>query len=310
MPLGHDLSQSVAHDAMYAGELSFARRRYTRDLRGADIAIVGIPFDLGTANRPGARFGPRAIREQSSVSGMFPWGLWPWGFNVFERHTVIDYSDIAFFPGNPQHMLSAVQEHVGTILEAGLSVLALGGDHTVTYPLLASHAKVHGPLSVIHFDAHSDSWNMGDELNHGTTLFLAVEEGMVDPSRSIQLGIRTPNPDARGFHVMTVDRVLGNETERTVREIRDVVGDHPAYITFDIDFLDPAYAPGTGTPVVGGPSTHQARQILNGLAGLRIVGADLVEVSPPYDSNGRITALAGATLAHDMLYLLSLGRRR
>jgi len=309
MPLGHDLSQSVAYDAMYAGELSFARRRYTRDLRGADIAIVGIPFDLGTANRPGARFGPRAIREQSSVSGMFPWGLWPWGFNVFERHTVIDYSDIVFFPGNAQHMLSTVQEHMGTILEAGLSVLALGGDHTVTYPLLASHAKVHGPLSVIHFDAHSDCWNMGDELNHGTMLFLAVEGGIVEPSRSIQLGIRTPNPDTQGFHVMTVDRLLGNETERTVREIRNVVGDHPVYITFDIDFLDPAYAPGTGTPVVGGPSTHQARQILNGLAGLRVVGADLVEVSPPYDSNGRITALAGATLAHDILYLLSLGRR-
>ena len=308
MPLGHDLSQSVAYDAMYAGELSFARRQYTRNLEGADIAVVGIPFDLSTANRPGARFGPRAIREQSSVSGLFPWGLWPWGFNVFERHNVIDYSDIAFFPGYPHHMLSAVDEHVGRILEAGLSVLSLGGDHMVTYPLLKAHARRHGPLSLIHFDAHSDCWDMGEELNHGTMLFLALKEGFVEASRSIQLGIRTPNPDLKGFHIITADRVLDNGTASTVQEIRSIVGDHPAYLTFDIDFLDPAYAPGTGSPVVGGPSTHQARQILKGLAGLKIVGGDLVEVSPPYDLGGHITALAGATLAHDILYLISLAR--
>ena len=308
MPLGHDLSQSVIYDAMYAGELSFARRQYTRDLAGADIAVVGIPFDLTTTNRPGARFGPRAIREQSSVSGMYPWGLWPWDFNVFERHNVIDYSDLTFFPGYPDRMLSTVAEHVGKILDAGLSVLSLGGDHLVTYPLLKAHAKKYGPLSLIHFDSHSDSWDMGDELNHGTMFFLAMKEGIVDASRSIQLGIRTPNPDTQGFNILHADWVLDNGVRSTVEKIRSVVRDQPAYITFDIDFLDPAYAPGTGTPVVGGASTLMARQILKGLDGLRIVGGDVVEVSPPYDSPGKITALAGATLAHDILYLISLAR--
>ncbi len=308
MPLGHDLSQSIVYDAMYAGELSFARRRYTRDLEGVDIAIVGIPFDLSTSNRPGTRFGPRAIREQSSVSGMFPWGLWPWEFNVFERHNVIDYSDIVFFPGDYRHMLSAVNEHIETILGAGVSVLALGGDHMITYPLLKAHAKRYGPLCLIHFDAHSDSWNMGDELNHGTMFFLAAQEGIVDPACSVQIGIRTPNPDTQGFHIIKADQVLEHGADDTVRQIREIVSDRRAYLTFDVDFLDPAYAPGTGTPVIGGPSTYTARRILRGLAGLSIVGGDVVEVCPPYDGSGQITALAAATLAHDMLYLVSLAR--
>lgn len=308
MDLGHDLSQAVAHDAMYAGELSFARRRYTRDLEGVDVAIVGIPFDLGTANRPGARFGPRAIREQSSLSGMFPWGLWPWEFNVFERHNVIDYSDIAFVPGYPDRMVAAVNQHVGQILKAGVSVLSLGGDHMVTYPLLQSHAKEHGPLSLIQFDAHSDTWDMGEDLNHGTTFFLAAREGIVDPSRSIQVGIRTPNPSTLGYNIVHADRMLDEGITWTVQEIRRIVGDRPAYLSFDIDFLDPAYAPGVGTPVVGGLSTHQARQLLRGLEGLNVVGGDQVEVAPPYDPLGNITALAGATLAHDILYLISLAK--
>ena len=308
MDLGHDLSQAVAHDAMYAGELSFARRRYTRDLEGVDVAIVGIPFDLGTANRPGARFGPRAIREQSSLSGMFPWGLWPWEFNVFERHNVIDYSDIAFVPGYPDRMVAAVNQQVGQILKAGVSVLSLGGDHMVTYPLLQAHAKEYGPLSLIQFDAHSDTWDMGEDLNHGTTFFLAAREGIVDPSRSIQVGIRTPNPSTQGYNILYADRMLDEGITWTVHEIRRIVGDRPAYLSFDIDFLDPAYAPGAGTPVVGGPSTHQARQLLRGLEGLNVVGGDQVEVAPPYDPIGNITALAGATLAHDILYLISLAK--
>jgi agmatinase len=309
MVLGHDLSQAMAYDAPYAGELSFARRRYTRELDGVDIAVVGVPFDLGTANRPGARFGPRAIREQSALVGMYPWGLWPWEFNVFEHHNVIDYSDIAFPPAYPDRMVATVIEQVGEILQAGVSVLALGGDHMVAYPLLKAHAEKHGPLSLIHFDAHSDSWDMGDDLNHGTTLFLAAREGIVAPERSVSVGIRTPNPDTQGYNLINIDRLFELGAAGVVQEIRKIVGDHPAYLTFDIDFLDPAYAPGTGCPVIGGPTTYQARQILKGLAGLNIVGGDQVEVSPPYDSPSQITALAGATLAHDILYLIALGRK-
>jgi agmatinase len=305
MDIGHDLSQAVAYDAMYAGELSFARRLYTRELEGADIAVVGIPFDLGTANRSGARFGPRAIREQSSLTGMYPWGLWPWDYNIFENHNVIDYSDIAFTPGYPERMMSMVTEHVGEILDAGVAVLSLGGDHMISFPLLEAHAQKHGPLSLIHFDSHSDSWEMGDDINHGTMFYMAAKNGLIEPSSSVQTGIRTPNPDTHGFNIIHADRLLDKSAEETALEIKSIVEDHPAYLTFDMDFLDPAYAPGVGTPVVGGPDTHKARKILKGLAGLNIVGGDVVEVCPPYD-HGSITAVAAATIAHDMLYLISI----
>lgn len=307
MDLGHDLSQAMANDANYAGELSFARRRYTRDLQGADIVVVGIPFDSGTCNRPGARFGPRAIREQTTVVGAYPWGIWPWTFNVFERHEVIDYSDIAVAPGYPQRLVDAVTVQVGRIIDAGCSVLALGGDHMVAHPLLAAHAARYGPLSLIHFDAHSDTWGMGDDLNHGTSFYRAAEDGTVDPSRSIQVGMRTPNPETHGYEVVDVAQLLDRDLVDTVAQIRRRVGTSPTYVSFDIDFLDPAYAPGTGTPVVGGPTTRHARQLLHGLAGLNVVGADIVEVAPPYDSAG-ITALAAATLAFDLLNLISLAR--
>lgn len=304
MDLGHDLSQAMAHAADYAGELSFARRRYTRDLKGVDLAVVGVPFDAGTVNRPGARFGPRAIREQTALVGCYPWGIYPWEFNVFERLEIVDYSDIAFVPGYPDRMVETVERVVGSILAADVSVLSLGGDHMVAYPLLKAHAAKHGPLSLVHFDAHSDTWGMGDDLNHGTWAYLAAREGLVDVERSVQVGMRTPNPDTHGFTVLDADSVLARPIDSTVKEIRDGVADRPVYLTFDIDFIDPAFAPGTGTPVCGGPTTHQARSLLHGLAGLNVVGADLVEVSPPYDPSG-VTALTGATLAFDLLSLMA-----
>lgn len=296
--------------APYAGGLSFARRPLTRELEDVDIAVVGIPFDLATTNRPGARLGPRAIREQSLLVGQYPWGLWPWTESVFERHHVVDYGDLPFtvlWAGYPDRMVATVVEHVGRIVEAGVSVLALGGDHMVSYPLLKAHAARHGPLSLVHFDAHSDTWDMGDDLNHGTMFHLAVREGLVDPTRSIQIGIRTPNPETRGFTIVHADRLLAAGTDAIIEEIHGVVGDSPVYLTFDIDFLDPAYAPGTGTPVVGGPTSAQARQLLQGLRDLRVVGADQVEVAPPYDV-AQITALAGATIAMDLLHLISMAR--
>jgi agmatinase len=304
--LGHDLSQAMTHGVDYLGELSFGRRRYTRDLTGVDLAVVGIPFDAGTVNRPGARFGPRAIREQTTLVA-YPWGIYPWDFNVFDICEVIDYSDVASAVGYPDQMVEAVRRAVSEILTAGVSVLGLGGDHMVAYPLLEAHAAHHGTLALIHFDAHSDTWGMGENLNHGTWGYLAAQRGLVDPARSVQIGMRSPNPDTLGFTVIEANPLLAAPIDETVERIRDIVGDGPVYLTFDIDFLDPAYAPGTGTPVCGGPTTAQARALLHGLAGVNIVGADIVEVAPPYDPAG-ITALAGATLAYDLLSLLGLAR--
>ena len=307
MDLGHDLSGAMMHGVDYLGELSFGRRRYTRDLDGVDIAVVGIPFDSGTVNRPGARFGPRAIREQTSLVACYPWGIYPWDFNPFERCNVIDYSDIAFTTAYPERMVTAVEHHVGSILAAGASVLSLGGDHMVAYPLVKAYAQHHGPLSLVHFDAHSDTWGMGEDLNHGTWAFLATRHGHVDPSRSIQLGMRSPNPETLGFEIVEADPLMAMTPAEAVERIRARVGANPVYLSFDIDCLDPAYAPGTGTPVVGGPTTQHIRSILHGLAGLQVIGADVVEVSPPYDHAG-ITALAGATIAYDLLALMALAR--
>lgn len=303
---------SMLTSAPYAGPLSFARRPATRDLEGVDLAVVGIPFDQGTTYRPGARLGPRAIREQSAFVGQYPWGHWPWDFNLFEAAAVIDWGDIdhtVFWAGYPQRMVDDVRAAVSGIVGAGVSVLGLGGDHMASFPLVAATAERYGPLSLVHFDAHSDTWDMGDDLNHGTMFRLAARNGWLAPERSIQVGMRTPNPDDAGFTVVDADRLLDRPLDDTITEIRDVVGSNPVYLSLDIDFLDPSCAPGTGTPVVGGPDARAARRLLRGLAGLRVVGADHMEVAPSLDAPGDVTAITAATLALDLLHLLALGRR-
>ncbi len=298
--------------APYAGPLSFARWRSTQRLDGIDVAVVGVPFDLGTTYRPGARLGPRAIREQSVFVGQYPWGHWPWGFNLYEGYRLADWGDVpmsVFWQGYPDRMVDHVREHAGAVMDSGASVLALGGDHMVAYPLLAATAARHGPLSLVHFDAHSDTWDMGGDLNHGTMFRLAVEQGWVVPERSIQIGMRTPNPDTCGFQIIDADELLDRPLPATVEAIKERVGDHAVYLSFDIDFLDPSAAPGTGTPVVGGPDARQARALLRGLAGTKVVGADLVEVAPPLDVSG-VTAITAATLALDLAHLLALARPR
>jgi agmatinase len=304
-----DISDSFAYDMTWAGQMSFGRLPATRNLDEVDIAIIGIPFDLGTTNRPGARFGPRAIREQSTLTAEFPSELWPWGTSVFERHRVVDYFDIGFNPGYTNHMLEMVGHHAGLILDAGANIVAMGGDHLVAYPLLRATAAKYGPLSLIHFDAHSDTWDADGQLNHGTMFLKAAEEGLILPERSVQVGMRTPN-ESHGFNVIHANTFFEIGIAETLRRIHEIVGEHAAYLTFDIDFLDPAYAPGTGTPVIGGATTWQARELLFGLDGLNIVGADLVEVAPAYDAVTGITALAGATLLHDELYLVGNARER
>ena len=286
----------------YAGITSFLRRRYTRDLSGVDVAVTGVPYDLATTNRPGTRLGPRAIRAASTIMA---WGdaVSGWGFDPFEELAVVDYGDCLFDHGRPEQVPEEIYQHARTIIAQETGLLTLGGDHFVSYPLLRAHAEKYGPISLIHFDAHSDTWEDEDgRIDHGTMFYHAAKQGIVDPAHSVQVGMRTFNADTHGFNIYDAEWVHENGIAATVDVIREAVSNRPCYLTFDIDCLDPAFAPGTGTPVVGGLNTHQARMILRGLAGLNLVGMDLVEVAPAYDV-GEITALAGATLALDMLCL-------
>lgn len=288
----------------YGGALSFLRRRYTRDLEGADVVVSGIPFDAATSNRSGARGGPRAIRAAST--GLAELGSFPFGFDPLTVLNVVDYGDCFLDFGYPQHVVEAVEAHADEILASGATMLTFGGDHFVTYPLLRAHAKVHGPLSLVHFDAHSDTWpDDGERLDHGSMFLRAAREGLIDPERSIQVGIRTDNELTHGFTIVTSPWIHQNGVEATVEHICRVVGDNKAYFTFDIDCLDPAFAPGTGTPVAGGLSTAQALGLIRALTAIDFVGADVVEVAPSYD-HAEVTALAAATVAYDFLCLLAL----
>lgn len=298
----------MGSEATYAGARSFLRRRYSRDLAGVDVAVTGVPLDLATTNRPGARFGPAGVRA-ASANLAWPGGNWPFGFDPFETLAVVDYGDCAFDHGKPETITDSIQAHARTILEGGASMLTLGGDHYVTYPILKAHREVHGPLSLIHFDAHSDTWAEDEQrVDHGTMFYHAAKEGLVDPERSVQVGLRTHNPETHGYNILDALWVHDNGVAATVAEILRVVGDNKAYVTFDIDCLDPSFAPGTGTPVCGGLSTAQALGILRGLEPLELVGMDVVEVAPAYD-HSEITALAAATLALQYLSLLASKKR-
>lgn len=292
----------TAAEPTYAGITSFMRRRYSRDLTGVDLAISGVPFDTATTNRPGSRFGPRAIRAASIQSA---WARhFPWEFDPFDLLACVDYGDCYFDHGTPQDTPALIEAHATRILEAGSALLTLGGDHFISYPLLKAHARKHGTLALIHFDAHSDTWpdEEGKRIDHGTMFYHAAREGLVDPACSVQVGLRTTNDDVMGFQVLDAREVHRSTPEQIAERIRARVGEHPVYLTFDIDCLDPAFAPGTGTPVCGGLSSHQALEILRGLCGINLVGMDVVEVAPPYD-NAEVTALAGATLAMEMICL-------
>lgn len=220
-----------------------------------------------------------------------------------ERINAVDYGDVQFLCGESEDMLSKTEAHACRIINAGKTLISLGGDHFVTLPLLRAHAKTYGKLSLIHFDAHTDTYEEKQKYNHGSMFYHAPIEGLIDPSRSIQVGIRTEyNSDKHTFEVINAHQVNEQSIEKTLAAIRARIGDGPAYLTFDIDALDPAFAPGTGTPVIGGLTTSRALQILEGIADLNIIGFDIVEVSPPYD-HANITALAGATLALQFLYM-------
>ncbi|MCO4811167.1 MAG: agmatinase [Gammaproteobacteria bacterium] len=286
----------------YAGVTSFMRRKYVTDLQGVDVAVTGVPLDTATTNRPGARFGPRSIRNASTIMAWEkPYGM---AFDPFDKLAVADVGDCFFDHGKPDAVPDAIEAHASKIIEQGPALLTLGGDHFISYPLLKAHATKHGaPLTLLHFDAHSDTWcDEDDRIDHGTMFYWAAKYGIVDPASSVQIGLRTENPDTMGFNIIDAPRVHRIGIDAVVAEARRHLGDKPVYVTFDIDCLDPSYAPGTGTPVCAGLSTHQAMSILRGLEGINVVGMDVVEVAPAYDV-AEITSLAAAHIAMELLYL-------
>lgn len=296
---------SAASDPTFAGALSFMRRRFTKSLEEVDAVVWGIPFDAATSNRPGTRFGPQAIRRASAIFDNDP--QYPFNRDLFAEMSVIDYGDCLLDYGNHQETPAAIERQAAAILDSGAFMLTLGGDHFITWPLLKAHATKHGPLALVQFDAHQDTWfDDGRRLDHGSFVARAVRDGLIDPDRSIQIGIRTHAPDDFGIQIL-----YGHQVEdMSAADIASTIISHtkgaPAYLTFDIDCLDPAYAPGTGTPVAGGPSSAKILSTLQRLDQLDIRGVDVVEVSPAYD-HADITAIAGATVA---MYMLGLHAER
>ena len=294
--------KGMSFENAFSGALSFMRRRYSKDLEGVDLAITGVPFDQAVTNRPGTRLGPRAIREASTLQPCDP--PYGWDINPLADFNTCDYGDLAFDYANIPAFPAALKAHISGILEKGPGVLTLGGDHYITFPILRAYAEKFGPLALIQFDAHSDTWPDDDpaRVDHGTMLYKAVKEGIVDVKRSVQVGIRTQNDYDAGLQVIDAPRVHDQGWAATAAQIKEIVGNHPAYLTFDIDCLDPAFAPGTGTPVWGGLSSAQAAAILRGLRGINMKGGDVVEVSPPFDTTGA-TAIAGAHVGMELMCL-------
>ncbi|MDW3222135.1 MAG: agmatinase [Paracoccaceae bacterium] len=287
----------------FGGATSFLRRKYTKDLTGVDIAVTGVPFDQAVTNRPGTRLGPRAIREASALQA--PDAPYGWPFDVLSERAIVDYGDLAFDYANVPAFPDALTTHIRGILDAGVASVVLGGDHYISFPILKAYAEKYGPISLLQFDAHTDTWVDDDfsRVDHGTMFYKAVKSGVVDPATSVQVGIRTTNADTLGVTIIDAREVHEKGTAAAVAKIKSVLGNQSCYLSFDIDALDPAFAPGTGTPVWGGLTSAQAAMMLRYLAGINIKGGDVVEVSPPFDTTGA-TAIAGAHVATEILSLL------
>ncbi len=305
-----------AHLEPFHGITTFMRLPASRELKNVDVAIVGVPYDSGTSFRSGTRFGPRKIRELS---------LLLWGFNNVlgvsptEVLTIVDYGDIEVVPVEILKTMGNITQEISDILQKSTTVISLGGDHSISLPLLRAHKAQFGPLAVIHFDSHPDTWDeeyAGQPYSHGTPFRRAIEEGLIDTNAYIQIGIRGPVSDANdlpearkmGAHIFTIDQVFDAGIPSIIRELHAIISDRRVYISLDIDSVDPAFAPGTGTPEVGGLSSYHILQLVRGLQGLNFVGFDLVEVSPPYD-HGEITSILAANLVFEFLSLLALRSR-
>ncbi len=297
----------------FAGIRTFMRAPHTTDLAGVDAAVYGIPFDTATSFRTGARFGPEAIRSASALLRPYNPAL---GVDLVETLSIVDYGDVPVSPGDTERTYGQVEAALAPLVQAGVFPLALGGDHSVTLAELRVLARKYGPLSLVQLDAHGDTWDeyFGQRFFHGTTFKRALEERLIDPAASVQAGLRgslygpedLESARALGFAVLPCDqlRTLGPGGYSSI--VRERVGRRPVFLSFDIDVLDPAFAPGTGTPEVGGLSTAEALGCLRALGGIDLVGADVVEVSPSYDGPGQQTALAGANVAYELLSLRAL----
>jgi guanidinopropionase len=295
----------------FAGVPSFMRLPVESDYTKLDIALIGVPWDGGTTNRAGARHGPREIRNMSSLIRRINHAT---GLAPFELCRVADAGDTPVNPINLMDTLDRVHGFYQDIVKAGVVPLSAGGDHLITLPIMRAVAA-RWPVGMVHFDAHSDttdSYFGGEKYTHGTPFRRAVEEGLLDPKRTVQIGIRGALFDAAdmdfardsGMRIITIEEFYDLGIDAVIAEARRVVGDGPTYVSFDVDGLDPVYAPGTGTPEIGGFSTHEAQRMIRGLQGLDLVGGDVVEVAPPFDPSGN-TALVGATMMFEILCILA-----
>ena len=303
------------HTALRHTEIAtFLRAPLARSLDEVDIALVGIPFDGGVTHRPGARHGPREIRNMSTMMRSYHHVT---RFNPFDACRIADVGDVRFENiYNLDEAIGDIERFYRHLAEAGVTPLAAGGDHSVTYPIL----KVLGekePLGLVHIDAHTDTWGpfMGSKFHHGAPFRLAADGGFIDPKRTIQIGIRGAQNTKEGWdyslesgmRVVFIEEFEELGVSGVIEEARKIVGDGATYVSFDVDGLDPVYAPGTGTPEVGGITTREAQRLLGGLRGLNLIGGDVVEVAPPFDPSGN-TALVGATLMYEILCLLAESR--
>jgi agmatinase len=299
----------------FSGVRTFMRLPNVQDLENADAAIVGAPFDTGTTFRVGARFGPEGIRSASHLLRPYNPSL---DVIIFDHLSVIDYGDVPVVPGYIEESYRRIKEGLEPIHRAGVIPIVLGGDHSIALPELRAAAAVHGPLALVQFDSHPDTWDayFGEKHTHGTPFRRAVEEGLLRPECSIQVGMRGSIYDAGdwddarvlGFDLVPTDAIRKLGIDETLARIRERVGDAKVYVSFDVDFVDPAFAPGTGTPEIGGFTSREAQEFVRGLAGMDVVGCDVVEVYPAYDP-AQITALLAANVAHEFLSLIAARRK-
>ncbi|MGI9600440.1 MAG: agmatinase [Acidimicrobiales bacterium] len=294
----------------FGGIATFMRLPGTTPLAELDVAVLGVPFDIGTSNRPGARFGPRGIRSESVL-------LRPYNMATraapFDSLRIDDVGDVATNPFDLADSVVRIERHYDDLAAAGVTPVSMGGDHTVVLPILRALARRHGPVGLIHVDAHTDINDsmFGEAVTHGTPFRRATEEGLLDPTRVVQIGVRGTGYAAddfdwsrdQGFRVVQAEECWHQSLTPLMAEVRGQLAAGPVYLSFDIDGLDPAFAPGTGTPEVGGLTTIQALEIIRGCRGVDLVGADLVEVAPAYDTTGA-TALTAANLVFEMLCVL------
>ena len=306
------LNQPLSGNEMprFGGPASFMRLPQTQDLTDVDVGFIGVPFDIGTSNRPGARLAPRQIRDESRM-------LRPYNMATraapFDSLQIADIGDVAINTFNLSKSIDIIEQHYRDVLAANVTPLTMGGDHTIALPILRAMKEKYGPVAMVHIDAHADinEHMFGEKIAHGTPFRRAVEEGLLQCDKVVQIGLRGTGyaaddfdwPRQQGFQVVTAEECWGRSLQSLMEQVRQKIGNQPTYISFDIDGIDPAYAPGTGTVEIAGLTVPQALEIIRGCRGLNVIGGDLVEISPPYDPSGN-TALLGANLLYEMLCVL------